>query len=272
MKASDNRREAGVPCREGTTLFRYPSPRPNALLPGAAGFLHLLPEALSAALGGEVDESDLPVLRESWERLQVDTYMNDGGRYRLRRHAMLFACGGRVCRLPHRPHFQSRAYNALNGGIQREYAEIEAETLANPLLQACIRLALESLDAGPAEGEWFIELHQFRIVAQAGVAGYPTPEGIHRDGVDRVLMVMMGRENVRGGVSEIYSVGASEPSARIRIERPMEALLVDDAAVQHAVTPILACDPHREGRRDMLVITVRRSLAAPALCSGADLS
>ena len=46
--------------------------------------------------------------------------MADGGRYRKRRFAVF---GGErraaIVRKPHQPHYQSRDYNTLNGGIER---------------------------------------------------------------------------------------------------------------------------------------------------------
>lgn len=181
----------------------------------------------------------------------------------MRRHAVLSACEGEVKRLPYRPHFQSRAYNGLNGGVQRRYSEIETQVLENPLLQGCLRFALDSVGPDPEADCWYIELHQFRIVARAGEEGRPTPEGVHRDGVERVLMVLMGRENIDGGLSRIYT-----PIGRLLEERclmrPFEAMLVDDAAVRHAVTPIRVLDGSRLGVRDMLVITLRRAAEKPS--------
>ena len=51
-----------------------------------------------------------------------------------------------------------------------------------------------------------MELHQFRIEARAGQIGQPTPEGLHRDGVDWVLVVLVDRRNVESGVTSIYDL------------------------------------------------------------------
>ena len=53
--------------------------------------------------------------------------MADGGRYRKRRFAVFAADGRRgIARKPHQPHYQSRDYNSLNGGIERWFAPIQA--------------------------------------------------------------------------------------------------------------------------------------------------
>ena len=45
--------------------------------------------------------------------------------------------------------------------------------------------------------DWHIECHQFRIEARQDAAGQPTPEGVHRDGVDCVLVLMVSSREHR---------------------------------------------------------------------------
>jgi proton-translocating NAD(P)+ transhydrogenase subunit beta len=65
---------------------------------------------------------------QSWDDLGVDTYMADGGRYRRRRFAAFRATAEGVVRKPHQPHYQSRDYNPLNGGIERWFESESAAT------------------------------------------------------------------------------------------------------------------------------------------------
>src|SRR5439155_559202 len=62
----------------------------------------------------------------SWGDLGVDTYMADGGRYRRRRFAAFRAAGSEIVRKPHQPHYQSRDYNPLNGGLERWSEPLDA--------------------------------------------------------------------------------------------------------------------------------------------------
>ena len=72
--------------------------------------------------------TDWPAFADSWNRLDVDTYMADGGRYRRRRHATFAAApGGPIERLPHQPHFQPLDYNPLNGGVERWFSPVAPE-------------------------------------------------------------------------------------------------------------------------------------------------
>src|SRR5438067_4558881 len=138
----------------------------------------------------------------SWDDLGVDTYMADGGRYRRRRFAAFRAAAG-IARKPHQPHYQSRDYNPLNGGIERWFEPVTDAIGAHPALRAilatCHRLFERLTPAAVRPPSWHVEIHQFRIEARPGQEGRPTPEGMHRDGVDWVLVLLVGRINIASG-------------------------------------------------------------------------
>jgi hypothetical protein len=197
----------------------------------------------------------------SWNDLGLDTYMADGGRYRRRRHAAYAVAAGGIERKPHQPHYQSRDYNPLNGGIERWFEPIAPAIGAHPALLAALRLGFDVFDPlTPAQrrpAAWHVEAHQFRIEARAGQAGHPTPEGQHRDGVDWVLVLLVGRDNAASGATTILDA-ARRPLGQFLLEAPLDAALVDDGRVFHGVTPIAALDAQRPGTRDVLVLTYRR--------------
>ena len=208
----------------------------------------------------------------SWDHLGLDRYMADGGRYRRRRHAV-FAVGsgaasaaglgepGLIERKPHQPHYQSRDYNELNGGIERWFTPVEDAVASHPVLRAilctCLRL-FEGLTAPGARPEvWHVELHQFRIEPSGGEDGQPTPEGLHRDGVDWVLVLLIARANIESGVTSIHD-GQRRLLGSFTLTRPLDAAFVDDGRVYHGVTAIRAVDPAAPAHRDVLVVTFRR--------------
>ena len=208
---------------------------------------------------------DWDVFAESWNALPVDAYMADQGRYRRRRHAAYrLGVDGRLERLPHRPHYQSLDYNPLNGGIERWFEPVSSSlgegSSISSIFAAC-RLLFGAVEAPPAEG-WFCELHQFRIEALPGMPGQPTPEGMHRDGVDHVLVLLVRRTNVRSGTTQIGVPG--EPLAgSFTLVDPFDAALVEDRRVHHGVTAVEAVDPALPAWRDVLVVTLRRMDRSP---------
>ena len=89
-------------------------------------------------------------------------------------------------------------------------------------------------------------MHQFRIEARAGEEGHPTPEGMHRDGVDWVLVLMVRRENVASGETTIYDL-VKRPLGSFTLTAPLDSALVDDSRVYHGVTPVVPLDPAAAG-------------------------
>ena len=104
---------------------------------------------------------------------------------------------------------------------------------------------------------WHVEIHQFRIEARPGEEGRPTPEGMHRDGVDWVLVLMVRRENVASGETTIYDL-VKRPLGSFTLTAPLDSALVDDSRVYHGVTPVVPLDPAQPAYRDVLVVTFRR--------------
>jgi hypothetical protein len=204
--------------------------------------------------------ADWPGFAGSWNDLGLDTYMADGGRYRRRRHAAFALSAAGIARKPHQPHYQSRDYNPLNGGLARWFEPIRDEVAAHPamtaILKSCFTLfdGLTPPDFRPAA--WHVEVHQFRIEAQAGQEGRPTPEGLHRDGVDWVLVLLVARENIASGMTTIHDMDRA-PLGSFTLTRPLDSALVDDGRVFHGVTPVEPLDPSQPAYRDVLVVTFR---------------
>lgn len=193
----------------------------------------------------------------TWQGMARDQYMGDGGRYRFRRYATLSAdAAGTVHIEPHQPHYQSLDYNRLNGGVARLFEPIPPAVLAGPVLQRIFAGGTALFSALKHGVAWHIEAHQFRIQASAGEAGKPTPEGVHRDGVDYVLVMMVKRENIASGTTTIHAPDGSLLD-RFTLTTPGDAALLDDHRCLHGVTPVLPLVADQPAWRDVLVVTWR---------------
>ncbi|HXD75328.1 MAG TPA: 2OG-Fe dioxygenase family protein, partial [Vicinamibacterales bacterium] len=89
------------------------------------GFVFVQAAAMRRAFEAFGSLADWPMFADSWNALDLDEHMADGGRYRRRRHAV-FAAGreGAIERQPHQPHYQTVDYNPLNGGVARWFAPV----------------------------------------------------------------------------------------------------------------------------------------------------
>ncbi|WP_431271966.1 2OG-Fe dioxygenase family protein [Dankookia sp. P2] len=214
---------------------------------------------MAARLG--LSAAALEEFAASWERLETDGFMADGGRYRRRRIANFTARAGIPGhrRGPHRPHFQAVVHNSLNGGVERWFGPMEEAVAAGAPPQALLGLGRAVADARSPGQDWFVEVHQFRIEAVAGAPGFPTPEGAHHDGVDYVLIGMIARTNLTGGETLITD-DAGQELARFTLLDRLDAAFIEDARVMHGVTPVAPLDPALASCRDVLVITWKRGL------------
>jgi hypothetical protein len=201
-----------------------------------------------------VSESDLSDLQSSWDDLPLDNYLKDGGRYRRRRHSCFVARDGQLSQTEHRAHCQALTYNALHGGMQRWFEPIAPEVVAQKGWRGLINALVDQCNTLKGVQPWFIEAHQFRIDTTDGI-GRPTPEGAHRDGVDFVAVLMIGRNAIKGGETRVFE--AEGPNGqRFCLSEPWSMLFLDDERVIHESTPIQPID--KVGHRDTLVLTFRR--------------
>jgi hypothetical protein len=199
--------------------------------------------------------ADWVLFADSWNHLELDTYMADGGRYRRRRHATYEASDAAIGRQPRQPHYQGLDYNPLNGGVARWFEPIDASVGDGPTMRAILAFC-RSLFANlqPETRAWRIEAHQFRIEARSGEEGRPTPEGMHRDGVDFVLVLLVGRRNIASGVTGIHALDG-HPLGHFTLAHPLDAALLDDRRVAHGVTAVEPIDAAAPAYRDVLVVT-----------------
>ncbi|MET0266325.1 MAG: 2OG-Fe dioxygenase family protein [Duganella sp.] len=223
------------------------------------GYALLSPKDLAALAG--VPQAALDALAPSWDTLEPDHYLKDGGRYRRRRHACCVQHGAEITPTAHRAHWQPLEYNALHGGMHRLFEPVLPATVAQPAWQALIAAigqlcsaartppGTDNADTAP----WYVEAHQFRIDTTDGI-GRPTPEGAHRDGVDFVAVILIARAQIKGGETRVFE--AQGPNGkRFTMTEPWTMLLLDDARVIHESTPIQPIGEH--GHRDTLVLTWR---------------
>jgi hypothetical protein len=224
----------------------------------SAGWAVLDAASLARVCRPSADDPSLPWARwqrEVWSELPPDPHLRDGGRYRRRRHGSLVVAGDRLDAVAHRAHWQPVEYNALHGGFERWFEPLPASWMAEPEFGALLRGLGRVASGLRGEQPWSVEVHPFRIDTAGGI-GRPTPEGAHRDGVDLVAVVLVGREGVKGGETRVFDARGPQ-GVRFTLREPGSVLLLDDTRVVHETTPIQPDRNHAAGHRDTLVLTYR---------------
>lgn len=227
--------------------------RDDFLFVDSAAAIEMLSDIAGTPVGAD------PVFLDSWNRLEEDQYMADGGRYRKRRHATyaVHGAGQDALRMPYQPHYQTVDYNPLNGGVARYFAPILDDLHQSVTLAALLEFGNAVFSPISGNAQWHIELHQFRIEARDGRSGRPTPEGVHRDGVDFVIVVMIKRVNIDSGATTIYDL-ENRLVGEFTLREAFDMVLVNDRKLYHGVTPITQIDSEQEAFRDVLVITFKK--------------
>ncbi len=206
----------------------------------------------------DLDESG-ELFRQDWAHLEPDPYMADGGSYRSRRYGLyrLSSTTGQLTHMPGASFYQSIDINPLNGGEQRHFAPLTADTIENPFLREVIQFDFAQLTSNKhIEGDWLIGVHQIRIVASPGVPGDPTPEGTHRDDETYTSQHLISRHNIGGGVNYFYG-NESEPAATPQAVWKQKSYFDSyyfDCTLWHSVSPIVSGKYDGGGYRDVLLI------------------
>lgn len=209
----------------------------------------------------DIDPASWNEFANCWNNLPQDKYMGDNGNYRFRRYGAfeLDHADGVLHQLPHGPYQQPAYINKLNGDIERHFEPLESRFVENPFLSGLLLSLAHVFDQVEGSGgKWNIRLHPYRIRASAHAPGNPTPEGLHRDGVDYIVTMMVRRHNVEGGETYITDV-AGKLMCRYTLTDPLDLMLADDVRTMHGVTKVLPHEPKREAFRDVLVIAYTRT-------------
>lgn len=219
-------------------------------------FARIPADSMQSLLEGIGPLTDWQSFSDSWNSLATDTFMADKGRYRQRRYGVYTITATTIQREPHQAHFQTLDYNPLNGGIERWFEPMQEDVSESRTMQTVLRFTASlCAQLDPDKTTWHAEVHQFRILARSGEAGQPTPEGLHRDGRDYVLVLMIRRENIASGETSIHDLDKKHLGS-FTLTNPLDAAFVNDREVYHGVTAVTPLDPEKPAYRDVLVVTL----------------
>jgi hypothetical protein len=141
------------------------------------------------------------------------------------------------------------------------FEPLEPGFVRHPMLRKIARLLLDLIqrsEGGPSD--WKVELHPYRILASLHCPGQPTPEGLHRDGVDYTAALMVRRANIRGAQTRVVDAQRRELRS-ITLRTPLELLLLDDVRTLHEVSAVEPRRPDERAWRDVLVLAFTRQAA-----------
>lgn len=189
-----------------------------------------------------------PEAMREFDTLVFDPYTGGKQRYRRFSQFKLWFNGSDWCTelLPHRPFIQSKTYNGVVGGVQRQFEPIRFDP--NPQVAAGARAACLSHSQ-----VYQINVHQVRVVTSQEIKGVAVPEGPHRDGHDFVMNAIFSRHNITGGVSQLMPTGGGACFFE-DVLQPNDAIIVADDKMWHNATDIEPIG-NEPGHRDIMIIS-----------------
>jgi hypothetical protein len=148
--------------------------------------------------------------------------------------------------------YQSSDLNNHNGGILRNYKNIDDVVLDNPYFKYYIELFIDKIRYEYKYTPKYLNVHQIRVIIDNN-NNTVVPEGIHRDGFNMIMIVCISRENIKGGINEVYK--DSNNILNSTQLNPSDAIIINDNKVLHNVTEINKLDINKKAWRDVFVFT-----------------
>jgi hypothetical protein len=167
-----------------------------------------------------------------------------------------------------------------DSGKLRHFAEIDAKTQLNPTFQALLLFKLlivndmaivrrTGLDYD--SDQWICTAFHTRTTTTDQLVGEPALEGVHSDGVDHTMTVLLGCQNLteESAVTRIHDMRErnatrwSDIDPELAIGRWahrdfLDTILIVDHERKHSVSTIMRQDTSKPAQRDMLVLFTRR--------------
>jgi hypothetical protein len=200
---------------------------------------------------------DLPPIADeilaSYDDCPVDEYMGNGTRFkRFSQYQLSWSSDDdwKFTLLEHRDYTTFKKFNDVAGGIRRSYLPIQVDF--TPLIKfGADRIPLDNTE------DWQINVHQNRTRAEGDKPGPLTPEGVHHDGHEFVMIAVLWRNNVSGAETRLWeSKLATEPFWTGTLDAG-QAVLLDDRAVAHDVTDVTSADGG-PAYRDIVIVAFSR--------------
>ena len=180
-------------------------------------------------------------------RLQTDPYLAEGYR---RKHILW------VKPVENRYHihknnvlYQSKSYNPVHGGLERRYPPIDVRR--DPAIVKRILDVFVECAQVPENHDILLQFQ--RITTEPGNYGKPSVEGWHRDGVNKIGIICVERNNILGGMNE-FKVDDVSPIFQQELPPGFMAIF-NDADVFHRVTEIEPADHTHQGHRDVILMS-----------------
>ncbi|ACB53635.1 conserved hypothetical protein [Crocosphaera subtropica ATCC 51142] len=185
-------------------------------------------------------------LQTLFSNIPKDPYIQEGYRYK-----SLARCRVKeniIEKQPHRPLYQNKTINPINGGLVRVYPEIDNLDDAKEAI-----LLFSNAFKIDYSYEILVQAQRTKCTDKAG--GITTPEGFHRDDIAFLGILCINQYNILGSETQLKDNQGNIVFRKVL--NPGEMLLINDSKLLHYTSPITLKNPESNqfGFRDVLIIS-----------------
>lgn len=147
---------------------------------------------------------------------------------------------------------QASDYNNASGGYRRYYRQLPLDFIESPVSQRLLN-NFKSLYDIP-DGQLVLLQVQTSQITEENEGKCLTGQGIHSDGADKAMLVILKRSNVVGARSSVYTdVNGLAPIVSPTALQEGEVLFWKDNEVYHYVEPAALSEKSKIGERTVLI-------------------
>ena len=167
-----------------------------------------------------------------------------------------------ITKLEHRRFMQDATLNKHQGGMKRDFEEIEDGVLQSEGMKEMCLLFKEANEL--IDGQE-VEIHQMRVATLSDGLTPVAPEGVHQDGFDHIAMIGINRSNLRGGGLLVYEKYDPETEhmrpAVPFLEKKLaagEMIMIRDDVFWHNARDVWPVDREKQGYGDWFILCANK--------------
>lgn len=171
-------------------------------------------------------------------------------------------------------------FDRYDSGVLRRFNELENNIQHNTVIQALLifkSIMVHGMEiANRPKMDYSSEsniltLFAVRTTTDENILGEPALEGIHADGVDHTMTVLLAHKNMRHDSAATFMhamdektgipLNSSKPEnirARVQHTKFLDTLMIVDHENKHSLSPVYQDDTTQEATRDMLIAFTRK--------------
>ena len=204
----------------------------------------------------KISEAYTDLLKPSFNNLPETDHAD--GKYRLRKYSRVFVSIKTgitsVSDLKVKEFTQSSKYNKHQGDVQREFVNIDSDTLNTPAMRAMVGVFRDACNLGE---RFTMDIHQMRAKCKGGGATQLAPEGWHQDGYDCLAITGVHRSNIVGGEILLATSKTEEPFMKAVVGAGT-MVIIDDSVLWHNGRSIQPVDEKEPAWMDVFIFTARK--------------